>query len=394
MVKNFALLMETQTAYLQNDRNERSEYENNEASLSASIRGYVNGMYDEFKRCYDQKNIARIDKIVKNITNVDPDSNILNIIEGTLFLHHGDGANAYKYLFQFAKNSKSIDLWALNVMAMWNMITGQHKLAYKQFSNVIEGPFSNKFTVSVLINAAKTKKKLGFLDKSLEYFTRLLRIPDGYKMLLVINLEIIHIYILKKQYDLAMQEIEKYLRECDNFFIKRLKVYIYYLKGNLKEILRYKREDEKDPYIMYIIARIGLENPKMFNIDVAYCLDEAIKSVKNNEYIYNTYGNFYYSTQRFSDAAEQYNNALSLDPMFEPALSNLKLFIKANSKPHEEIYITRQDSGHRKTLADVNPDVEELGFLDTWKILGYSTFRVDYFSLQKSPSLKYYISSD
>ena len=386
--------MDPQTVYSQKDRQEYDGHLSNDAALSASVKQYINSMYDEFKRCYDQKNIGRIDKIIKNITNVDPDSNILNIIEGSLFMYHGDGVNAYKYLIKFAKNSKVVDLWALNCMAMWNMITGNYKLACKQFSQVIQGPFSNRFLVCVLINAAKAKKRLGFLDKAREYFERLLRIQDGYRMLLLIKLEIIHIYILQKQYEKALEEIEIYSRDSDNFFIKRLKVYIYYLSMNFKEILKFKREDEKDPYILYIIARIGLENPKQFGIDVPYFLDEAIKSTKENEYIYNTYGNFYYSTHRFSDAAEQYNNALSLDPMFEPALLNLKLFIKANSKSHEEIYITRFDGMERGTLTDVNPDVEELGFLDTWRILGHSPFRVDYFFLQKSPSLKYYISCD
>lgn len=382
--------METQTAHSSIDKSENDRMERKEATLGESIKKYVNGMYEEYKKCFELKNFERIEKIIKNITNVDPGSNILNIIEGSLSLYRGEGSSAYKLLFEFTKNSDSIDLWALNFIAMWNMITGQHKEALGQFAQILQGPFGSRFLIGVMICTAKTKKMLGFFDKSLEYFKRLLRIPEGFKMILLIKLEIIHIYILKKQYETALYEIEKYLKDSDNFFIRRLKIYIYYLKKNYKEILKFKREDEKDPYILYILARVGLENPEYSNIDVSFCLDEAIKNAKENKYIYNTYGNFYYSKNRFSDAAEQYNNALLLDPFFEPALSNLKLFVKAGSKSDQHIYFTKADKISNETLSDVNPDVEKLGFLDTWKLLGYSTFRMDYLFLRKYPSLKYY----
>ncbi|ELA42066.1 uncharacterized protein VICG_00915 [Vittaforma corneae ATCC 50505] len=318
--------MENETTFPTNGHDETEAHQQSEASLSVSVRQYVNSMYDEFKRSFDQRHMARIDKILKNITNVDPNSNILNIIYGAMALINGKPIESYSHLFKYAQNSSSVDLWALNIMAMWNQLAGDCELALKQFGRVMEGEFANRFLVSVMIFAAKTKKRLGFLDRALDYLERLLSTFDGFRMCAIIKLEIIHIYILKKKYDLAMAEIEEYCEHLGiNYFIKRLRVYIHYLRGSHKEILKYKKDEEFDPYISYILAREGLENPKIFNIDIPLYLDEAIKGDKENKYIYNTYGNYYYSTHRFSDAAEQYNNALSLDPKFQA--SNRKPWI-------------------------------------------------------------------
>lgn len=389
--------MENETAFPHKHSKEYEEIESNmhsEISLSASVRQYINGMYDEFKKCFEQRNFTRIEKIIKNITNVDPESNVLNSIYGQLCLFRGQGAESYNYLFKYAQNSASVDLWALNAMAMWNQFSGEYSLALQQFSRVLKGPFSSKFLVSVLINAAKTKKRLGFLDRALEYFERLQCVPEGFKMTLVIKLETIHIYILKKSYDTALREIDAYIKFSNNCFIRRLRVYILYLQKNHKEVLKYRKDEESDPYVSYILARVGLENPRAFNVDISYCLDEAIKGAKDNKYIYNTYGNYYYSINRFSDAAEQYNNALSIDPKFQPAISNLELFVKASSKPNQAIYVTKEEGRSDCLLSDVSPDIEELNFLDTWKLMGYSSFKIDLHFLKRSPSLKYYVLNE
>lgn len=211
-------------------------------------------------------------------------------------------------------------------------------------------------------------------------------------MILVIKLEIIHIYILKRQYDTAMMEIDAYTQISTNCFVRRLRVYILYLQKNHKELLRYSKDEETDPYISYILARVGFENPRAFNIDISYCLDEAIKGAKDNKYIYNTYGNYYYSINRFSDAVEQYNNALSIDPKFQSAINNLELFVRASSRPTQAIYIAKEETRSDDVLSDVSPDIEELNFLDTWKLMGYSVFKIDFHFLKKSPSLRYYLN--
>lgn len=83
--------METQTAHSSIDKSENDRMERKEATLGESIKKYVNGMYEEYKKCFELKNFERIEKIIKNITNVDPGSNILNIIEGSLSLYRGRG---------------------------------------------------------------------------------------------------------------------------------------------------------------------------------------------------------------------------------------------------------------------------------------------------------------
>lgn len=113
--------MENEIAFSHKHINDEIESNtHSEISLSASVRQYINGMYDEFKKCFEQRNFGRIEKIINNITNVDPESNVLNAIYGQLCLFRGQGAESYNYLFKYAQNSSSVDLWMLNAMAMWN----------------------------------------------------------------------------------------------------------------------------------------------------------------------------------------------------------------------------------------------------------------------------------
>jgi len=169
--------MENETTYVPTTPEDGEVHHHTEVSLSISVKQYVNSMYEEFKRWFEARNMSRIDKILKNITNVDPSSNILNIICGSLALVNGKVIESYNLLFKYAQNCATVDLWALNIMGMWNQFAGEQRLALKQFGRVMEGQFSNKYLVSVLINSAKVKKRLGFLDRALEYLERLLCCP-------------------------------------------------------------------------------------------------------------------------------------------------------------------------------------------------------------------------
>lgn len=374
------------------DYNEIDSEELREPSHSNSVQQFINMMYEEFKNCFEQKNFSRIEKIIKNIENVDVNANVLNCIYGHLCLVKGEGKDAYNYIFKYVKNATIVDAWVSNSMAMWNLIIGNYPLALKQFTQGIEGVYSDKYLVSLLINLAKTKKRMGFLDRALEYYERIMCIPHGFQLYLLIKLEIIHICILKRSYEAALKEIESYAQLSNNYFIKRLKIYIMFVQKNYKEILKYKKDENCDPYIAYIIARIGLENSRSINIDIPYYLDLAIKGSQNNKYIYNTYGNYYSNIGRYSDAAEYYNNALCLDPKFTSALENMSLFVQANTTSNQPIYIAKDDGkGGQLMLSDVNPDVESLGFLNTWNLLGYKTFHIDYLTLKKMPPLRFYI---
>jgi tetratricopeptide (TPR) repeat protein len=368
-----------------------NQHDQVEDSTLISIRQYVEGMYDEFKRSLESRNIRRIEKIIRNIESVDPQANVLNLIHGTVCLYHGDGIKAYSYLMKFSKNSKMINHLALYSMGMWNMLSGNYKLANEQFGHSLNNQFSVKFVIPILICMAKTKKRLGFYDKSLRFFERILRIPEGFKLILLVKLEIIHIYILKEEYEKALFEIDQYMRESDNFFIRRLKAYVFYLQKRFTEFLSIKIDTESDPFVLYLVARAGMEGLKIGNNDISFLLDRICEITKNNKYVFNTYGNFYYNTQRFSDAAEMYNRALNIDPSFEPALTNVKLFLKTNSKTNFTIYTAKSNSS---PVIDTFPEIEEIGFFDTWNMLGFPSLHVDHHFIEKSPSLMYYLSKD
>lgn len=373
---------------------EKEKIENlhlNDAVASSSVKQYIYNLYEEFMKSFEQRSFDKIETIIKNITNVDPEANILNSIYGQICLFRGDGDEAYKYLLKYSENSQKVDLFALSSMALWNMFSGHYSLALKQFSYVLSGTFSTKFLIFIMINVAKAKKRLGFYDRSLDYLQRLQCVPEGYKMIMLIRLEIIHLYILKNDFNSAFEEIENYMQSDCNRYIKRLKVYLLYQQKNYKGILKFINDNNNDPYIYYIIARIGMENSSLINIDVIHYLEEAITITKGNKYIYNTFGNYFSSIKRFSEAAEQYNCALSIDPNFKPAKENLYIFDRAKNID-DSLFNTEKFKNMTNMFVEVVPDVEELGFFDTWKLFGFSSFRSNYASKANIVSLKYYIN--
>lgn len=385
--------MENETAYESDKyRDGQEQYRSNEL-LTQSTRRYILAMYEEFKMCFYDRNFSKIEKIRNNIANVDPSSNILNVIYGAICLLKGECVQSYTFLMKYANNCSVVDPWALLLMGTWNLFAGEYSLALKQLSNIKHGEFTNRSISTIMFFAAKTKKRLGFFDKSKNYFERLMSTPEGYKLITIIKLELMHIRILRKGYDDALQEIEFYSRFSNNVYLERLKVYIHYMKGNYREILRYKKADMLDPYISYLIARIGLEDPKAYNIDIAYYLDETMKYTRENKTVYNTYGIYCYSKHRFSDAAANFKAALEIDPDFQPAIYNLSFLVKAETKSNKLIYVSKQ-TNEEVLLADADPDLEEMGFFDTWTLLGFSPFFTDSHFLKNSPSLKYYLNCD
>lgn len=382
--------MENETVYNTNETEEYQSYSTNHEST----KQYVQGMYDEFKRCFDNRNFGRIERIRNNIVNVDPTSKILNVIYGAIYLLKGDCVESYNFFMKYISSCTVIDPWVLILMGIWNHFVGEHKLALTQFSGIKYGEFSNRSISTVLFFVAKAKKRLGFLDRATNYLERLVSTPEGYRLISIIKLELIHILILKKRYDEAFQEINAYSSFYNNCYIERLRVYVMYLKGQYKEILKYKKVEILDPYISYMIARVGLEHSEMYTVDIPFYLDEAIRESRENEFIYNTYGNYCYTKQRFSDAAEHFSNALSVNPNHEVASHNLSLFVKAGSKSNKPIYVTKHPVNDDSLLIESVPDVEEMGFFDTWSLLGFSTFHIDRHFLSTSHPLKYYLNVD
>lgn len=227
--------MEIDKAFTPSPTKEREEPElsrHNDNPQNPSVKQYIKSMYEEFKKCFEIKNFSRIEIIIKNIGNVDPESNILNSIYGHLCLFKGQGLESYKYLFLYSRNCKSTDLWAISTMALFNHFAGEDELAIQQFTKVLSGSLPTKCLIFYLICAIKSKKRLGFFDSAYGYLERLQAVPDGFKMILLIKLEMIHILILKNMYEKAHEEIAKYMEFSRNDYIKRLFVYLLYLEKN------------------------------------------------------------------------------------------------------------------------------------------------------------------
>lgn len=346
-------------------------------------------LYSEYRNCFKARNFQRIEKIIISITGIQPDSPVLSLIQGEALLYKGLCSKSRLSLQRFINRTREFDTYALNLIAMWNEAAGFHKIALLQYVECMRYATDAEACARLVFNATNSKKRLRFLDTSLSYYQRLLAIPDGFRLLPCIKIEMIHLHILKKNFSAAMREIEIYLRYGRCCFIDRLQAYVNYVQREFNEVLRHKNDGTVDPYIAYLIARIGLENPAT-DIDVAYYFDEAIKCAGGNAYIYNSYGNYYYSVRRYSDAAEQYSNALSADPRFQPAIDNMDLMMRANSAFPESIYVANTDGSTNVALKENDPDVEEMGFLNVWKFFGYAPFKKESNCIEELAPLQYH----
>lgn len=340
-------------------------------------------LYEDYKRHFEVRNFLKIEKIIISIMNTQQDSPILHIIHGETFLFRGNCEKSHFHLAKYINTAKEVDAYALNVIAMWNESAGYHALALAQYVECLAHSSDLKTLARILFNAITNKKRQRFFDTSMAYYRRLLAVPEGYRLFPCVQIEIIHIYILKKNYQMALDAIHVFLCLSSCIFIKRLKAYIHYVTKNYIEVLKHKNDAPLDPYLSYLVGRIGKENLNL-EIDVPHYFDEAIKSAGDSPYIYNSYGNYYFMISRYSDAAEQYSNALATDPHFQPAIDNMNLITKAGfSSPDHPIYIANVSRCSETLLSEADPDVEETGFLNIWKMFGYLPFKRDRKCYQK-----------
>lgn len=351
---------------------------------------FMNTLYSEYRKCLDPRNSCKVDKILSNIIRTFPDNLFMNVVKAHLCLLHGDIIESHRYLYRFSQEAKRMDYLALNVIAMWNDTVGYNSIALLQYSECLNYNSSQKFAIPVLINLAAVKKRLNFYDKALSYLERILAIPEGYKSIIYIKLHVIHILILKEHFDEAFDEIHSYLMFKNNMFIQRLRIYVFYRLKNTKELLKYNNE-AKDPYVLYILARAGIDNANL-PINVGNCLEEAIKACGNNEFFYNTCGNYYSKIGNYPEAIEQYKIALKIRPKFSIAMENLDLVTRMNNR--NEMNSSHEDEELLLKNLDVNPDVEELGFFRTWELMGFKPLQKDYNFISRVAPLRLFYIND
>lgn len=371
--------------------NEVNEYNNVNTLKSPRFSSDVSmteNLFNEYKKNFQNKNFTSISNILAGIESIDNNSAYIDIINGEQYLYHGNCDKSFFHLNKYLSENNEVDPYALQVIANWNEMAGFYRIAYSQYAKSASYPMSHKSLAWVLFSAITNKKRSGFLNGALSYYERLISVTEGYKLLRLIRIEMVHLYVVKKNFQAAISMITQYnkIRQC--IFIKRLKVYIDYVEHNYNEILKYKDERPLDLYISYIIGRIGLENPD-FEWDIRYYFEKVIKQGENSAYVYNSYGNYYMKMNKLTEAYEQYQNALTVDSTFESAIENIN-FLKKYFTPQGEL-IYNPDLENESVsfpIVESDPDVEEMGFLNINSLLGYTNFKKSQENIKKMGSLR------
>ncbi len=371
--------------------NEESEYTSIgvfKSTKSISESPLIEELFNDYKKNFQIKNLSSIANIISSLESLDPESPYLDIINGEQYLYHGNYDKSFFYLNKYLSENAEVDPYALLVIATWNETAGFYKIAFSQFTKLCEIITDEKMLAWVLFCAITNKKRCKFLNKAASYYERLICIPEGYKLLRLIRIEMTHLYILKGNFEAAMQMIneDKNVRQC--IFLKRLKVYIDYIERNYDEVFKYKNEKPLDPYISYIIGRIGLDNPE-YDYDIRYYFEKLIKQGENSAFVYNSYGNYYVKVNKLLEALEQYNNALTVDANFKPAMENMNLLKKSGVK---ENLLLQEYKALCKEVSfepvESNPDVEDMGYLNINSLIGYTKLKKCPRSIEKMGALR------
>lgn len=357
-------------------------------SIEEQHKKAIQDLYNEFKKCFETRNFERMGKIKDAIVSIKPDSPILNLIYGQEALLNGNGEISYNYLFKYVKCGINIDTYGLFTIALWNKIAGNRLLALRQLTDCMNDTCDNKTLANLILHSTDIKKRLGFLSTSLDYYQRLLQCPEGYKMILYIKLQTIHIAILKGDYDIAQKDINRYMYINQNRYIRRLNAYLQYQTDSCKDLARSRNNKLPDAYIMYLMGRKSMDKRDYEN--VAYFYDEAMKLGEQNSYICNSYGNYYYITGRIEEAVKFYNMAINYNPECAPAIKNLSHFIKIHDKNGNFSYLINDMDRDSFTPVEEDPDIESMGFFNIQELLGMVSFEIPKSFLKKHFDLKPY----
>lgn len=363
----------------QAEENSRHNYSAGSNCSTESGHEIVSGLYSEYKQCFESRNMGRVFSIIQAMEETKADSPLLHLMRGEVYLYAGDGDRSFDELLNYVINAHSVDSYAMSVIALWNQAAGHAYEALTQHCEALDGAIEPRQRVWILLNAIRNKKRMRFLDTSMEYYRRLMALPEGYALMPYLLLEVIHLHILKKNYDEARNEIMWYSQHGLNVFLLRLTVYLDYSCENYEEILSRRDEPSLDPYVAYIIGRIAAEQ-SMSDIDPEIFFAKAFRRGKDNPFIYVTLGNYFYKRNDLQAAIDNYDKALKIDPNIKHALVN------------KEIAEAMKDSPVKIEVSDIVPDVEILGFFYTHELFGYATFRVNREVPKKLTTLKHIYS--
>ncbi|KAI5148094.1 hypothetical protein ENBRE01_0108 [Enteropsectra breve] len=343
-------------------------------------------LYYEYQKAFEKRNFEAINDIIASINAITRGTPLLYLIRGEQYLYSGNSEKSYQCLQKYIKFSPSVDNYALGVIAMWNAFSGYPRLALTQLGASIESKRELTRThIHQLFTMVNIKKKIGFLDSATEYLERMLAVPGGYEINMLIRLEDLHILIKKGNFHEALMAHTTFPKDNSPGLLKRLHIYILYKTKAFKEILAHKTDRKLDPYISYILGRIGFENAEL-SVDCSYYFDQTLKSTGHNEFVYLSYGNYYFRAKRYSDAAEYYQNALAIDPTFYEAHENLRQLKRMDPNASGIVYLPHEKEEEIFSLKDIDPDPETLGFLNYNTFFGYAPLKIDYeFSTKTTP---------
>ncbi|KAI5182271.1 hypothetical protein PAEPH01_2872, partial [Pancytospora epiphaga] len=246
-------------------------------------------LYDEYKIVFKSRLLGKVENIVVEMMEINRESPLIHLIHGEMFLYRGNAEKSHYHLSRYIENTKEPDSYAIFVIATWNDFTNHKNLAFKQYTACLDHLFDISNVSRALFSLSCIKKKLKFLDTSISYFNRLLAVPEGFHLLPCIQLEIIHTHVLKRNRAAAIDAIRKMSRHVSCSFVKRLRAYLDYTEKNYEAILKYRDGSMMDPYIFYLMGRIGSEMT-ISDIDVSHCFDESLRNSSGSPIIYNSYG--------------------------------------------------------------------------------------------------------
>ncbi|KAI4293295.1 hypothetical protein PAPHI01_2569 [Pancytospora philotis] len=333
----------------------------------------IDELFADYRVLFIRRNFVKIEQIIASVMQIDSGSPVLQIIHADMAVYRGEMERARRHLAQYIGSVPAVDPYAAQLIAFWNYSCGFGALAAAQYARALPGLVEHPVAARALLAVVAVKKRARFLDAALRSFSRLLAVPEGFKLYPCIQFHIIHIYIMKNDIDAALNAISFISMYFNSPFIRRLTAYANYKLKNYKCFLSTRCDASLDPYVAYLIARVALAEA-LPDIDVSGLLGLAIKASPDSAGLHNTLGNHWLGAGNYKEARACYERALACDSRFQCARKNMLLVERlaaerASGSESSEPFVLAP--------AETEPDVEETGFFNIWSMLGYANAKVE-----------------
>lgn len=331
-------------------------------------------LLEKIHDCFIDCTLQKINELIGEMEQINRKLTYITVLKALRCIKMNRLEQAHEYLMVFVKEKTPFDPIILECMAIFNSTIGRRDCALRQYTKLLSYSDKMGHKVNIMYNIAVCKKENGFCDFALDIFERLLSIPDGYKELPKIYVQIYHIYLIRRDYTALSRMFDMFVFPVKNVFMNRIYAELLYKTGRIQELLIFEESCSFDPYICYLIIRMALlGDVEDVNMDDRF--RKVLQFTEDHYVPLNTYGNHLLRMGVTIEAKRCYEICLEGNSKYAPSLYNLEHINK-------QISDVEEGNLDRFTLSfsprDIEPRVWQCGFFKTGSVSPVNSNSLDH----------------